>query len=184
MTNDTEPNQSDDTGSVGSPSEFDAIVSERDRLQAQLTRTMADLQNIRKRHVKEMEDARQRTIESVVAELLPVLDNFQLALSAHERHETAEVKSETHAMVEGLTMIRGLLTEVLERHGLAEIPSLGEAFDPNVHEAIGIDPSASSDPGTVSQVVQPGYQLRDRLIRVAKVLVAAPPKSDAPPEDQ
>lgn len=150
----------------------DDVAAERDRLREQLQRTMADLQNIRRRHLREMEEARHTAIEALAAELLPVLDNFQLALAAHEAGESAAQRSDTDAMIEGLRMVRSLLQGALERHGLAEIPSLGQPFDPNVHDAVGMEKTAALAPGTVSRVVQQGYTLGSRVIRPAKVMVA------------
>jgi molecular chaperone GrpE len=154
-----------------------ALIAERDRLQDQLARTMADLHNIRKRHGKELEEARQRAMEGLASELLPVLDNFELALAAHEQHESAASNAaETASMVEGVRMVRRLLRGTLERHGLTEIPALDRPFDPNVHEAVGIDSQADVAPGHVSLVMQQGYSMGDRLLRAAKVMVAAAPE--------
>ncbi len=159
----------------------DAVSRERDRLDAQLKRAMADLQNIRKRHLKEIADARTRAVEALAGELLPVLDNFDLALAAQER-QTDAPQGDASAMVEGVRMVQSLLRGVLERHGLAEIEALGAAFDPNVHEAVGVDTQSDAEPNTVSAVVQTGYLMGDRLVRPAKVMVAAPPTSAGAPE--
>ena len=160
------------------------LRQERDRLEAQLKRAMADLQNVRKRHLREMEEARQLALEGFAAELLPVLDNFHLALDAHERHESGAARTEAHALVEGLEMVRSLLQGALERHGLAEIPALGETFDPNVHEAVGVDTQADIEPGKVSRVMQRGYSLKDKIIRPSKVLVAGEPAATEEPRDR
>jgi molecular chaperone GrpE len=164
---------------AASQSELAAVRAERDLLKDQLTRTMADLQNIRRRHAAEMADSRRRAIESVSGELLPVLDNFHLALAAHEKHESGEGKSEAHALVEGLRMVRSLLEGVLERHGLAEIEAAGTTFDPARHEAMGIDPTSGQPAGTVTEVLQRGYQLGDKIVRPSKVLVAGEPTSQS-----
>ncbi len=176
-----------ETSTAGTSEGLDAVVAERDRLQSQLSRAMADLQNIRKRHAKEMDAARGRALEALAAELLPVLDNFHLALEAHEQHETeGEARSETHSMIEGLQMVRSLLHGVLERHGLAEIPAMGEAFDPNVHEAVSVIDDPSVTPGNVAHVMQRGYTIGDKVIRPAKVVVAGgsgDEKPKAPPAE-
>lgn len=159
--------------------EVEELRAERDRLEEQLKRTMADLANVRRRHVKEMEEARQHALEGFAAELLPVLDNFHLALDAHEQHESGESRAETRAMVEGLEMVRTLLQAALERHGLSEIPALGERFDPNVHEAVGVDTEATTEPGRVTRVMQRGYSFKDKVIRPSKVVVAGEAADDA-----
>ena len=151
-----------------------ALLEEKERLEAQLQRSLADLQNIRKRHLREMDEARLRAMEAIAQELLPILDNFQRALSAHEHtDDPVRAREQTESMLSGLRMVHSLLEGVLERHGIAEIPAAGEVFDPNVHEAVGIDPRAGLEPGRVSQVLQRGYRLGDRVIRPSKVLVAS-----------
>jgi molecular chaperone GrpE len=150
-----------------------ALVAERDRAVDQLKRALADLQNIRKRHAKELDDMRKRAIEELATKLLPVLDNFHLALATHEQHEAPAGKSDAHALVEGLRMVRKLLQDALAQHGLAELPALGQPFDPNIHEAVGVDPEAEVAPGHVSRVMQQGYSLGERVLRPARVFVAA-----------
>lgn len=160
------------------------LQEERDRLEAQLKRTMADLANIRKRHLKELEEARARSLEALAGELLPVVDNFHLALAAHEQHESGAVRAETHSMVEGLQMVRSLLEGVLERHGLVEIKAEGAPFDPNLHEAVGVDNESNLQPGVVSKVMLRGYSFRERVLRPSKVQVAGQLSENAGPADQ
>lgn len=166
---DVEESAAQETATPESPEQ------QRDRLSDQLKRAMADLQNIRKRHRGEMDDARRRAIEGLTSELLPVLDNFHLALAAHEQQD----QGDEHAMVEGVRMVRSLLQGVLERHGLAEIPALGVAFDPNVHEAVGMDDVAGVEAGHVARVMQIGYTMGERVIRPTKVIVAGRIQGDA-----
>jgi molecular chaperone GrpE len=158
--------------STSGAAEIAALVAERDRAVDQLKRTMADLQNIRKRHSKELDDVRKRAVEELATKLLPVLDNFHLALATHEQHDAAAGRNDAHAMVEGLRMVRKLLQDALAQHGLAELPALGRPFDPNIHEAIGVDPATSVAPGHVSRVMQQGYALGERVLRPARVYVA------------
>ena len=143
------------------------LATERDRLQVQLARAMADLQNIRKRHAKEMEEARARALEGFAAELLPVLDNFHLATDIGTQTGAAAVAS----MREGLGMVRTMLESVFERHGVTEITAEGAKFDPAVHEAVGIDPDPEAPEGTVTKVLLRGYRLGDRVIRASRVMV-------------
>lgn len=157
------------------------LRQEKDRLEATLQRSLADLANLRKRHQKELEDSRKRTLEGLAQELIPVVDNFHLALEAHEQHEqSAAQRSEAHALVEGVKMVKSLLQGVLERHGVVEIPTRGKPFDPAQHEAVGIAESHEVAPGQVVQVLQRGYMLGDRVIRPSRVLVSAPPKPGTP----
>lgn len=154
-----------------------ALTTERDQLHNQLQRTLADLQNFRKRRVQEMADARRATIEALVAELLPVLDNFHLATDIGDAG-AAGGEGTAGAIREGLLMVRGLLEGVFERNGVAEIHAAGAIFDPTVHEAVGIDPDPDAPEGVVSKVLQRGYTLDGRVLRPSRVLVGG---ANAPP---
>jgi molecular chaperone GrpE len=158
-------------GSSSTAAELAALQRERDALQEQLKRSLADIANVRRRHVKEMEAARETALEGLARELLPVLDNFHYALEAHEQHTAGEARPEAHAFVEGLHMVRSLLEGVLERHGVREIEGHGHPFDPNKHEAVGLDAAADVEPGHVAKVLQRGYLLSDRVLRPSRVLV-------------
>ncbi|MHC5063019.1 MAG: nucleotide exchange factor GrpE [Planctomycetota bacterium] len=147
-------------------------------LRRQLERAKADLANIRKRHRKELDEARGRAIEGFATELLPVLDNFHLALDAHQAKE-GEASDDVQSMIEGLVMVRSLLEGALERHGLSEIPSIDKSFDPNLHEAIGMDPTAQAPAGQITQVVQRGYQMEGRVLRASRVMVSGQPGAAA-----
>ncbi len=146
-------------------------AEERDRLEEQLKRVLADLQNLRKRQAKEIDEAHRRAVEGLTKELLPVLDNFERALLSHEHREAATADPSTRAIVDGVRMVQSLLHAALERHGLVEVPGVGQPFDPNVHEAIGVDAGAQLSPGSVARVLQRGYAIGDRVLRPAKVLV-------------
>ncbi|MGA0060935.1 MAG: nucleotide exchange factor GrpE [Planctomycetota bacterium] len=141
---------------------------ETSRLEGQLRRSMADLANLRKRMHKEVDDARRRAVEGMSAELLPVLDNFHLALGVTDGDAGAY---DPATVVEGMRMVKSLLESVLERHGLKEISAQGEPFDPNRHEAVGVDTQAACDEGLVTQVVQRGYTIGDKVLRATRVLV-------------
>ncbi len=136
----------------------------------QLRRAMADLANFQRRRIKEIDETRQRTLEAVTGELLPVLDNFHLALGATEQGERQD-GFDVQTIVEGMRMVRSMLESVLERHGLSEIRTAGEKFDPALHEAVGVDQESDADPGTVTRVVQRGYRLGDKILRPSRVMV-------------
>ncbi len=152
-------------------SELERLADERDRLQDQLQRTLADLQNFRKRRAQEMADVRRTAIEAMSMELLPVLDNFHLATSFDADAGAEAMQS----MQSGLQMIRGMLESVFQRHGVDEIPATGAKFDPNVHEAVGIDPDPEAEDGTVTQIIQRGYQIDGKVIRPSRVMVGGAP---------
>lgn len=158
----TPPGATDPTGG-----ELAALRQERDALQDQLKRTLADLANVRRRHAKEMEQVRDAAVDALARELLPVLDNFHLALEAHEQQRTTDV----HSMIEGLRMVRSLLEAALERHGVREIEGRGHPFDPTRHDAVGLHEDTSVAPGHIAKVLQRGYYLADKVLRPSRVLV-------------
>ena len=152
------------------------LRAERQRLDAQLQRAMADLQNFRKRQMREFEEVRKRTLEGLTAELLPVLDNFHLALQAHEEQHRNE--KDINSVIEGLAMVQTLLHAALERHGVSEIPAKGLPFDPKLHEAVGVEPREDVKEGDVAEVIQRGYRLGEKVIRPARVVVSGSPEGE------
>lgn len=155
------------------------LREQRDRLDAQLQRAMADLQNFRKRQMREFDEIRKRTLEGLAAELLPVLDNFHLALQAHDK---GGPEQDIKTMIEGLRMVQTLLHAVLERHGVSEIPAAGLAFDPRLHEAVGVEKRDDISAGHIAEVLQRGYQLGEKIIRPTRVVVSGVPDAGADPD--
>ena len=125
-------------------------------------RLMADFQNYKKRVEKEKKDLYSYANEKIMNELLAVLDNFERALD-HDMDE---------GFKEGIEMIFKQLQDVLEKSGLAEIPALGEEFDPNVHNAVMTEETEDYESGKVSGVMQKGYTLNGKVIRPSMVKVA------------
>ena len=145
-----------------------AMTSERDKLKDQLLRTAADFDNYRKRSRKDTDDASRRGREDTLRELLPVADNLERAIGAAANAQDIE------GVVEGVRMVHKLFLDSLERIGVARVPSLGERFDPSVHEAIQQIPTDEHPPGTVVAELVPGYRMGEKLIRAAMVAVAKP----------
>ena len=125
-------------------------------------RLMADFQNYKKRVEKEKRDLYSYANEKIMGDLLTVMDNFERALE-HDADENFK---------EGIEMIFKQLQDVLEKSGLAEIPALGEEFDPNVHSAVMTEETEDYESGKVSGVMQKGYTLNGKVIRPAMVKVA------------
>jgi molecular chaperone GrpE len=149
------------------------LRDERDQLEQQLQRQLADAANMRRRQRQEMDDNKRRVLEGITQELLPALDTFGLAIAAYDAGN-----ADPRALVEGVRMTRTLLTSALERHGLHEIEADGQPFDPARHEAVAAEPAAGVPEGHVVRVLQAGYMLGDRVVRHSRVVVAAPkPKS-------
>jgi molecular chaperone GrpE len=150
------------------------LEAERDERLADLQRVAADFDNYRKRAARDQESLIARANERLVKELLPVLDDLERALDAAAAHE--EVKLE-----EGVRLVHRELSQVLEKEGLLEIGTDG-AFDPHEHEALLTQP-ADADEGAILEVIQKGYRLGDRVLRPARVVVAAPAKELEPDGD-
>jgi molecular chaperone GrpE len=130
----------------------------------------ADFENLRKRLMREQEKTRRRTLERFMGDLLPVRDSLERGLLAAE-DPTATLE----ALREGKQLIMKMLSKVMGDHGLEIIDPVGESFDPEKHEAMTMLPSAEHDENTVIDVLEKGYQLHDRLIRPAKVVVSRKP---------
>jgi molecular chaperone GrpE len=141
-------------------------------LEDQLKRVAADFDNFRKRAARERSQLVELANERLVKELLPVLDDLERTLVAAAEHEEAK-------LVEGVQLVHRSLAQLLEREGLHEIATEGQ-FDPHVHEALLSQPS-EQDEGAVIDVLQKGYKLGERVLRPARVVVAA--AQPHPPED-
>jgi len=146
-----------------------ALEAERDEHLNDLKRVAAEFENYRKRVLRDQESLVARAHERLVKELLPVLDDLERALAAAEEHEEAKLE-------EGVRLVHRELADALEREGLAEIETTG-VFDPHVHEALLSQPSDKQE-GSVLEVVQKGYRLGDRVLRPARVVIAAPREDD------
>ena len=148
----------------------DAVARERDEYLDALQRLKAEFDNYRKRVARERESLVSRANESLVKELLPILDDLGRALDAAGKHEEAKLE-------DGVRLVHESLVEALRRQGLEEISTDGR-FDPHVHEALLATPSAEHEEGTVLEVLQRGYRLGDRVVRPARVVIAATEEPD------
>src|SRR5437870_7533613 len=149
-----------------------ALGAERDEYLNDLKRVAADFDNYRKRAARDQESLVARAHERLVKELLPVLDGLERTLEAASRHP----ESDSLKLEEGVRLVHQELKSALKREGLAEIETNGR-FDPHVHEALLSQPSDAEE-GSVLEVVQKGYRLGDRVVRPARVVVAAPQETD------
>jgi len=137
-------------------------------------RSVADLENFRRRTVREKEELRLFAASRVLEDLLPVLDNLGLAVNA-AKQPGADAKS----LAGGVDMVLTQLKSALTNHGIKEIIPAGQPFDANQHEAISEQPSAEVAEGSVSTVVRTGYSLNGRLLRPASVVVSSGPAKSA-----
>jgi molecular chaperone GrpE len=131
-----------------------------------LMRAHAEMENARRRTAKDLENAHKYALEKFVKDLLPVLDNFDLAL-----REAQKAKVDV-AMIKGIELTQQNLLKVLENHGVKSINPLNQPFDPQLHEAMSAVQNPDVKPNTIIDVFQKGYELNGRLVRPARVVVA------------
>ncbi len=130
-------------------------------------RALADMENMRRRYRKEQEDLVKYASLQVVESLLPVLDNFERALSADQSTLTVE------SLLEGVSMVYRQMVQVFEKEGLSVIEAIGKPFDPHVHQAVMQVEDPAYESGIVTEELQKGYQFKDRTIRPSMVKVNA-----------
>jgi molecular chaperone GrpE len=137
-------------------------------------RSAAELENVRRRGQQEVDRVQKYALERFAGELLGVKDSLEMGLAA------ADGEASVEALREGTEATLKLLSNVLEKFGVKEINSEGASFDPTVHEAISVQPSAEATGEQVLTVIQKGYLLNGRLLRAARVIVARPESAPKP----
>jgi molecular chaperone GrpE len=146
--------------------ELTVATRERDEYLDLAKRTQADFENYKKRAAKDMTAAGARARIGVIREILPVVDNLERALSVAPA-------GDGDAFVEGVRLVYRELEGALARAGVEAIEPKGDAFDPNVHEALSVRPQEGAESGTVVDVVEKGYRTADTVVRPARVVVAS-----------
>jgi molecular chaperone GrpE len=141
-------------------------------LKDKLLRTLADMENLRKRTAREVADAELRGVTSFARDMLGVADNIRRALDAVTPEVRSSAQAAAKALVDGVELTERELLKALEKNGVRQFTPQREKFDPNLHQAIFEVPDASVPAGSVVQVVQPGYMLGDRVLRPAMVGVS------------
>lgn len=144
---------------------LETAVKQRDDYLDKLQRTQADFQNFKRRNATARTDGYDDGQRETIAVILPTIDNLERALAA------AEEQGEEGAFIDGVKMTLRSMLDALNKMGLEEIPALGEKFDPDVHNAV--MRAEEGEPGTVLEVYQKGYRIKNRVIRYAMVKVAA-----------
>ncbi|MGY2050095.1 nucleotide exchange factor GrpE [Methylobacterium sp. JK268] len=172
-----------ETPSQGSQAEaLAALEAEKLDLKDKLLRTLADMENLRRRTEREVADARTYAVTNFARDMLNVADNVRRALDSvpAEARETAE--GPLKALIDGIELTGRDLAKSLERHGVRPVEPQGQRFDPNLHQAMFEVPNPDVASGTVVQVVQTGYVIGDRVLRPALVGVAkgGPKAGEAP----
>jgi molecular chaperone GrpE len=156
---------------VATRAELRRVQIENAELKERLARRQADFENYRKRMDRERSDTYNRVVVDIAAKLLPVLDNLKRALEAEASVEASESDEFRH-FLSGVDLIYKQLKGVLEALGVTAIASVGEQFNPHIHEAVVTEATDDYEPDTVMQEIVSGYRLGDKLIRPALVKVA------------
>ena len=147
------------------------LQAEADKARDQALRAEAEMQNLRKRAERDVQNAHKFGVERLIQNLLPVLDSLEKAIETSLQAETPE----DDPQLEGLKLCFKLFTDVFEKEGVQMLDPLGQAFDPNVHEALSLIENPDMEPNSVMAVIQKGYRLHERLVRPAMVIVSKPP---------
>lgn len=165
------PNPAADPGAAKDVPATDALATAKQEAAQnydRYLRAVADLENFRRRAVREKDELRQFATARVLEDLLPVLDNLALGLAAAQ-----QPGADLTALAGGVELVLTQLKSVLTSHGLKEIHPLGQPFDANFHEALSAQPSPTVPEGSVMTVVRTGYALSGRLLRAAAVIVSS-----------
>lgn len=133
----------------------------------ELLRARADMENLRRRAERDVENAHKYALEKFTQELLPVVDSLELGIAAVNGDG-----EELQKLLEGMELTLKMLLSTLEKFGIRQLMPVGEKFDPERHQAMSMQASAEHEPNTVMVVMQKGYVLNDRLVRPAMVVVS------------
>nr|WP_321981068.1 nucleotide exchange factor GrpE [uncultured Cohaesibacter sp.] len=160
------------------------MEKEASEMKDQLLRTVAEMENLRRRTEKEIRDAKQFSVTSFARDMLAVADNLRRGLEAIPEEERANADGALKALLEGTEMTEREMLKTLEKHGVKKLNPEGEKFDPNYHQAMFEVPNPDVPNNSVIQVVQSGYVIGTRVLRPAMVGVAkGGPKFPAQPAD-
>jgi molecular chaperone GrpE len=147
-------------------------AAEAAELKDKLLRTLAEMENLRKRTQREVSDARVYGVSGLARDLLAVADNFRRALESVTPQLRASAEPAVKSLIEGVELTERELLKALEKNGVRQFTPAGEKFDPNLHQAMFEVPNASVPAGSVVEVVAPGYMIGDRVLRPAMVGVS------------
>lgn len=163
--NDQIPEQEGQSETESVEEEQTSEADELAKVKDQLLRTVAEMENVRRRSQRDVENAHKFAVEKLLGDLLPVLDSLEKA------EEVAKTTDNAASMAEGISLSLKLFVGILEKAGVAIIHPIGEPFDPQLHEAMTMVPNPDAEPNSVMDVMQRGYTLNGRLVRAAKVIV-------------
>jgi molecular chaperone GrpE len=165
------------------PDQVAQLAKEAADLKDRLLRTLAEMENLRRRTEREVADSRAYGITNFARDILAVADNMERAMKALDDEIREKADAGVKALLDGVEITERELTKVMEKHGVKKIEPQGQKFDPNLHQAMYEIPDESVPAGTVVQIMQPGYTIGERVLRPALVGVSkGGPKAQAPAE--
>lgn len=159
------------------------LMKENEELKDRALRAAAEMENLRRRTARDVQDARAYAVSNFARDMLSVSDNLRRALEAIPAEAKAAADAGLKALAEGVEMTERAMLAALERHGVKKLAPEGEKFDPNFHQAMFEIPNPGVPANTVLQVVQPGYSIGDRVLRPAMVGVSTGGPKHAPAND-
>ena len=162
---------------------IEALNAENSQLKDRVLRTLAEMENLRRRTDREVSDAKTYGVTSFARDMLTVVDNLSRALEHLPAEARASAEASIRSMIEGVELTARDLEAVLSRHGVKKLDPKGQKFDPNLHQAIFEAPDETVPAGTVSQVVQSGWTIGDRVLRPAMVGVSKGGPKAAPKQE-
>lgn len=166
----TQPDGSATTQETDLEQQLATALEEKQQLHEQFLRNLAEMDNLRKRTNREKEEISKFANENILRDILPVIDNLERAVEHSEKTDNSD------GLLEGVRMTLSQFAQVLNRFGVESIDAVGQPFDPAYHQAMGQLESTDHPANTVMVEMQKGYQLNERLLRPAFVMVAKPPE--------
>ena len=161
-----------ETGEPDALAVIEALNAENSQLKDRVLRTLAEMENLRRRTEREVSDAKTYGVTGFARDMLTVVDNLSRALEHLPPEARASADPSIRALIEGVELTARDLEAALARHGVKKLDPKGQKFDPNFHQAIFEAPDETVPSGTVSQVVQSGWTIGDRVLRPAMVGVS------------
>src|ERR1043165_3163928 len=164
------------------PDPVATLTKEAADLKDRLLRTLAEMENLRRRTEREVADARAYGITNFARDILAVADNMERAMKALDDEIRDQAEAGVKALLDGVELTERELIKAMEKHGVKKLEPQGQKFDPNLHQAMFEIPDESVPAGTVLQVMQPGYTIGERVLRPALVGVSKGGPKQAPAE--
>jgi molecular chaperone GrpE len=161
-----------EAAAAAAPTPSTALEREHAEMKDRLLRTLAEMENLRKRTDREVAESRLYGVTSFARDMLGVADNMRRALDAVPPELRASAEASVKALIEGVDLTERELLKALEKNGIRQFSPQGEKFDPNLHQAMFEVPDATVPAGSVVQVMQPGYMIGERILRPALVGVS------------